>query len=519
MDQTFAKKKIISPSIIVRLIFCGLVFFITLILLYFAGLRLISGLNSLYADRCVEKGELSLAADHLDKAVRYVPHDFQTLKELGRVWFDLGVSEKSAVKQLPFIIKARESFFKAVQLNSLDAESAYRLAQSEARLERLYSVLFPDMKCPYQSLEWYRKAIMLRPNSISFRYDMVRVLAARKDPEMLIVVHKLSQIFPPVYYHLKKEPFWSDEVKEVVKKGLEQAIERETSLRETHKALSSLMTLNEQWEEAASYYESSLRHKSSQNTPWDFIHLGVLHMKNQAMKEAEFYFIRGLYKSGSKEDALKQIFNIYKRAGALEAFSLFYDRVRRAFVTTSAMDILLARSLFEQEDYVSARDLFLEANKKGPSAEAFYWLARIAEKARDWDMMELDIQKATVLEPGNSNFHYYFSRSLRQQKKYEGAEKEAGLAIQFSTKPNEWYYNYRAANRKSLKDNAGALDDWQEAIKLRPDYAPFYSEAGEACLMLADWSRAIDYYEKAISLDPEKKAYQERYDALKKSGL
>jgi len=131
--------------------------------------------------------------------------------------------------------------------------------------------------------------------------------------------------------------------------------------------------------------------------------------------------------------------------------------------------------------------------------------------------MELAIQKATVLDPTNSKYHLLFSRVLERLGKLDRAEREAGLAIKHQIEPSPWLFDHRAWIRWDRKDYTGALQDWESAIKLdsdKQDKAYFYAQAAEVCTRLGDLTLAINYYQKALELDPENKKYQKRYREL-----
>jgi len=103
-----------------------------------------------------------------------------------------------------------------------------------------------------------------------------------------------------------------------------------------------------------------------------------------------------------------------------------------------------------------------------------------SREKKDWDSMELAIQKATVLDPENSRYHLIFSKVLKRLMKLERAEKEAGLALDYSVEPSRWLFNYRAWIRWSRKDYQGAVKDWKSAIAVKPRKASFYARAAQA---------------------------------------
>lgn len=79
---------------------------------------------------------------------------------------------------------------------------------------------------------------------------------------------------------------------------------------------------------------------------------------------------------------------------------------------------------------------------------------------------------------------------------------------------------YRRGSRKDdLGDEAGAIADFDQAIKLKPDYARAYNNRGIAKGKKGDLDGAIADFSKAIKLDPSSdKAYRNRGYAKKLKG-
>ena len=503
-----------------RYLVSGVILLVSAACLYYLSLHLISQIYSQKAKNFLHERYYGLAASHLKKAFHYQPDDHRISKQLGIVYHKLGRLTPGARQAFFFTLKAKDYYIEANRLNPLDAETFYGLAREEVRLEKLYKYLHPEKKDnPYHALPYFRNAILLRPNGILFHYALARYLNNPKNTdELLTVVRTLSRIYPPAYYYLRKEPFWSPNIKEAVKKGLDQALKKGISKRESHKAMSSLLAGDKEWADAISHYRQALRYQAFDNKAGDYIHLGRLYLKNGEIREAEESFFEALDLSGFKEKDLERLYRLYKNEGCMEELYRFYQQVSRRFILSFRMDILLARSLIDLKRYYKARWILVELNQKEPRAEAYYWLARIAQIEKDWDSMELAIQKATVLEPTNSHYHLIFSRLLKQIKKLERAEKEAGLAIKHSAKPSPWLFNHRAWIRWARKNYMGAARDWRLAISMSPKKASFYAQAAEAYRMLGDWPTAIDYYQKAMKLDPENKRYNQRYLELKAEG-
>jgi tetratricopeptide (TPR) repeat protein len=496
---------------------CALILLLCLTAFYHLFLHLISQIHYHRAEALLRDRNYGLAISHLKTAYRYGADDYQIPKQLGDAFHQLGQSAARARQAFLFALKAKGFYLEASRLNPLDADTAYGQAREEARLEKLFEYLHPEGRHnPYEALPFFRKAILLRPNGILYRYAMARYLYDhKKTDELLTVVRTLARVYPPAYHYLKGEPLWTSPVREAVKEGIGQAIEEGISRKEAHRSMSFLMAEEEEWRGAIAHYGKALLSQPFDNCAGDYIHLGRLYLKDGDPEGAQEAFFQALELSRSKEGDLEGLYQIYKDEDYSEEFYRFYEQASRRFSLSYQADILLARNLIDLKKYHRARGVIVDLIQKEPTAEAYYWLARIAHIQEDWDGMELAIQKATVLEPANSQYHLLFSEVLKRMRKLDRAEKEATLAIKYSPQPSPWLFNNRAWVRWAQEDYSGAAEDWKSAIRLGPETAPFYAQAAEAYRMLGDWPGAIDYYQKALQLDPENKGYQKRYRELK----
>ncbi len=498
---------------------CSLIVILSIVASYYLYLQLISQIHYIKAINQIRDGNYDTAVTELEQAIRHEPNDPLLWKNLGKAYHELGVL-KPIKEAFDISKKTKHAYLKAARLNPLDAEAVYGLAREDARLEKLseyIKYLYQKKENnSYNALSYFKKAIRLKPNSIAYHYGMAEYLYnQRKIDELLTIIQTLARIYPSVYYYLREEPFWSPTVKEAFKMGLQQAIKEDISGRDAHKAMSYLLAEKKEWSGAISHYRQALRYKENPNTTEDFIHLGRLYLKNRQFEEAESSFFRGLDLSKTKEKDLEGLYYVYKKEGYPEKLYQFYQKVKNRFILTTKMDILTARSLIDLNRYIQARRTLMDVNQQEPTAEAYYWLAHIAKIEKDWDGMELAIQKATVLDPSNSHYHLIFSQVLKRLRKLDRAEKEAGLAIKHQAKPPVWLFDHRAWIRWDKQDYTGAFEDWKSAISLEPGRASFYAHAGDACTQTGNWRLAMDYYQKAIKLDPENKHYQKRYLELK----
>ena len=209
---------------------------------------------------------LKLALDSYQKAVAYQHHDVMARKGLAEIMLNKGMKEESAQEAFYYTQNARDEFVHASFYNPIDAETAYGLARSENRLERLYQDLHPEEKNnPYSALPYFEKAIRLRPNSIMFHYAMARYLYQHGDQEELLkTVRIMARIYPEAYKYLKKEPFWSPSVKAAVKQGFMDAMKQEMLIARAHMAMSTMLAEDNEWDKAISHYQKALEYKEGQ---------------------------------------------------------------------------------------------------------------------------------------------------------------------------------------------------------------------------------------------------------------
>ena len=483
---------------------------------YFLSIRFLSEIHKHRAKNYYSDGHYGLALSELKKANKYQPGDYRIQKELGKVYHKLGERKRKAIHARYFARKAKKCYERAARLNPYDAHVFYGLAKVESRLERLHRFLRPKERNPYQALPYYKEAIRLRPHGILYHYAFARYLYRHdKTEDLLGIVRSLTGIYPPVVRHLRKEKFWSPDVKEAVKEGLQEAVKDGILGRDAHKALSSMFAREKAWSGAISHYSQALQYRSFDNRTSDYFQLGRLYLNNEQIEEAKHNFLKGLAMSRSRERDLENLYNVFKKKGLMEELYGFYAYVNGRFRLSVGMDILLARTLMDMKMYDQARTVLEKANRKETKARTYSWLARIAEIEKDWDSMELAIQKATVLEPANMQYRRKFFRLLKQLGKLKSAERELGQIIKYSKKPSSGLYHERARMRWNRKDYTRAIDDWNSAIRLSPQNASFHAQVAEAYMKLEDWRRAEDYYEKAVNLDGKNKSYRKRYLELK----
>ena len=290
--------------------------------------------------------------------------------------------------------------------------------------------------------------------------------------------------------------------------GLHEAVDNNFTKRQAHLAISSILARQENWTDAADHYQQAMRVEQHRNTSQNSYQLGRLLLHSNQIDQANAAIFQGLAASQTREKDLESLYYIFKNTVSPDIQLTFYRKVQERYSLSSRLEMLMARTLVDTKQFDEARSLLNTIAINEDQAEPWYLLAKIAEQEKNWDQMELAIQKAVVRDPDNSGYRMKFSQSLARQKKYAPAEQEATKAISLRDKPSAWYYSHRGWMRWSQKNYEGALEDWQQANKIDPENPAFYGQIGRAYKMLGHDELALTAYESALAYDPDNKHYK-----------
>jgi len=398
--------------------------------LYQLSLQLISQIYQHRAAEHMQKGYYGLAVRDWENAAQYpFPHS-DIYRNTGEACYRIAGVTRNTDILLNYLKKSDAAFQKAARINPLDFRIFLGLAKTQWYLSNLYRKTHPDEKeIPYNPLAHFREAVRLRPSGIQNSFAMLRYLSQTgHQEEMQAVIRTLVCNWPPVFYYLKKEDFWSESLVPACRAGLTEAIEKEVLPRQAHMILSAVLAEAKDWTQAIVHLKNAMGYKDFENRSADWFRLGHLYFQNGEKEKAEKEYLQGLRISRNREKDLENLYGFYKKQENAQGFYAFLQDAGKKFRFSFRADILAARVLADIKQYAEAKEILRQINLKRPEAQAYYWLAKIAEMEQDWDAMELAIQKATVYDPENRHYHAVFSSVLRRLKKYERAEKEAALS-------------------------------------------------------------------------------------------
>lgn len=88
------------------------------------------------------------------------------------------------------------------------------------------------------------------------------------------------------------------------------------------------------------------------------------------------------------------------------------------------------------------------------------------------------------------------SKLLLRYSKYEEAEETLTKAVKYDKHNYEAYY-YRGCARVNAQKYDGAIDDFEKAVELKPDYADAYFNLGKTYYLMNNEDKACEYYKLA----------------------
>ena len=135
--------------------------------------------------------------------------------------------------------------------------------------------------------------------------------------------------------------------------------------------------------------------------------------------------------------------------------------------------------------------------------KASYHLSQVGlyQASNQLDKALAAIDKAIQLQPNNPNLYNQKWAVLRDLKKYREAEAAINKAIKLS--PRAAFYYNRGNFRYGLGDKQGAIDDFNQAIKINPNYARAYFDRGNARYELGDKQGAIEDFNQLLKIFPD----------------
>ena len=410
---------------------------------------------------------------------------------------------------------AKQYYQEAFAINPYDVEALTGLARTVFGLEKLQAVLLPDSDTPYDAAAYIDKLIALRPSGIEAHYLALRYAHYKQDFQRIFsLIRSLMSIYPQTYAQLRNETYCTEEMIDAIEIGVKKAIDEKVNATEAWFVLSAVKKEQKKFDEAIQAYKNGIATEERKPSSERFLHLTELYLLAENYPEAELNTLQALKISANRDKTLEEIWNRYQSA---RAFSHFIECIKKAEKQQYASEfskILQAKSYIHLEEFAQAQTLLSQIKSVKYQAEALHVLADLGRKTKDSDMVELALQRATMLDQKNSQYRYEFAQILHQEKKYILAEEEINKAIEYAPQEDPWKFSLRGVIRLSRDNFDGARQDWQHAIKLSPQTGHFYRYLASVDEKEGNKVQAIKHLRKAVQLNPENAEYQSRLHQL-----
>jgi hypothetical protein len=100
-----------------------------------------------------------------------------------------------------------------------------------------------------------------------------------------------------------------------------------------------------------------------------------------------------------------------------QEFLTFAGAMEKKKTMPLSLGIYIARARIKLGLFELAKARLIQLLSEKKMDETYYLLSVIAREQKDWDAMELNIQKAIVLEPSRCRYYKLFAQSLGAQGK------------------------------------------------------------------------------------------------------
>jgi len=493
---------------------------ILLCLFFVASFRIyqyaVADIYASMAEKKFEAKDYTAADQYLHRSLSYrdTNPEYHALQALALYERARETPDLEAAKEL--LRQALEQLSRSVELNPLEGNAWHDMAQACWWLSR-----FPGCEGEYKKAESnFLKALETDPNNGKFLFAVVNYyLSGPKPEECAPYLKRLAMAHPSAYHHLKENPNWTESFRDTFREGLKDVPETALTGRRALSMLGFMAGEEKDWGAGIAYTREFIRSSGADISSDPYVTLGLFLLKLPNQPEARTAFLQALKLSKTREQTLLAILSPCIQSDALD-LHLDLCRETATFDATvrNRLPLILGRAYFYANKMEEAQHYFQQSVQARDTAEARRYLAEIAFRKGDWDAAEIQSQRATVIEPNNSQNHFLFARSLEAQKKYKSALGAIAEAIRLARPPREGYYTMQGTLCWALKDYNGAIEAWKSGHQLAPQNADTLRRIAEAYRMMHDYPLAEHYYLAALELLPQDKALQTELESIRKQG-
>ncbi len=473
------------------------------------------------ADIYASVAKQKLSANRYDTALLYLEQalvqnasdpEYQVLR--AQLFYARAQETQDLVSSLNFLRAAKAGFQKSLDGNPGEGNVWLELAQTCWWLGRFDGYREELARAESSFLQ----AVATDPNNGKFLYALANYyLSSDRADESAPYLTRLALVYAHAYTTLRSHPQWSPKAREQFKAGLQTAMANDLTAQNASSVLAVMAVEEKDWQSAAVYTQEFIRRQGASASPQPHLDLGLYFLQLAEWDQARTSLHQGLKLSKKRERVLEDLLTPSLQAGAFSLYlDLCHDTASFDAGVRNKLAFILAKAYLAADNPEAAEAYLRQSLQIQERAEAHRYLAEIALKRNDWDTMELESQRATVLDPANSSYYGLLARALEAQKKYASALEAIERAISNAPQPQEGNFELQGALFWALKDYAGAIRAWSTAHQLGPENARHLRRIAEAYWKLYDFARAEQYYLAALERSPGDEQLRRALDQLRK---
>ncbi|MCX7794756.1 MAG: tetratricopeptide repeat protein [Thermodesulfovibrionales bacterium] len=210
---------------------------------------------------------------------------------------------------------------------------------------------------------------------------------------------------------------------------------------------------------------------------------------------------------------------IYGMKGDIKRAMEFLQKAYETMPDSPKVNYAFAFGLMERGDLERAEQYLKNAIALAEDPRAYSLFSELCERQGRIDEAIIYIERASYLEPENSNYLTRLGYLLRLKGRLDEAEKAWLKAIRLDKNNADAYVNLGSLmyERGFLKK---AYEYYRRALEIDPNSYEALVGAGNVIDELGNYSIAKEMYERAMKIDPQRKeAYIEYQKILKRQGV
>ena len=134
--------------------------------------------------------------------------------------------------------------------------------------------------------------------------------------------------------------------------------------------------------------------------------------------------------------------------------------------------------------------------------DALQLLGIIAAQMKDWEKSVKLLTQALIIDNTIPAVYNNLGVAYKELKLFDDALQNYNFAISLKPNYSEAFYN-RGLVLHELKRLAESLESYEIAISLKPNYAEAYSNSGNVYKELKQFTKALEFYSKALAVNPD----------------